>query len=94
MANTLKKRGQKIFRKFSRASIKASEKSEERIRKNLIERVSHARNVRLLILEWGLLVTGLILLALTQAFWFGDSYAEDVFTSGVTCTEATGGEVK
>ena len=42
MANTLKKRGQKIFRKFSRASIKASEKSEERIRKNLIERVSHA----------------------------------------------------
>ena len=93
MANTLKKRGQKIFRKFSRASIKASEKSEERIRKNLIERVSHARNVRLLILEWGLLVTGLILLALTQAFWFGDSYAEDVFTTGGTYTEATIGEV-
>ena len=93
MVNSIKKRGQKIVRRFSRASVKASEKSEERIRKNIIERVSHVRNVRLLILEWGLLVTGLILLALTQAFWFGDSYAEDVYTTGGTYTEATIGEV-
>ncbi|MBQ3297014.1 hypothetical protein IJH01_02740 [Candidatus Saccharibacteria bacterium] len=93
MANSLKKRGQKFIRKFSRASIKASEQSSERIRKNLIERVSHIKNVRLLILEWGLLVVGLIMLALAQAFWFGDSYAENVYTTGGTYTEATIGEV-
>ena len=33
------------------------------------------------------------MLALAQAFWFGDSYAEDVYTTGGTYTEATIGEV-
>ena len=93
MANSFKKRGQKIIRKFSRATVKASEKTEERLNKNLIERLSHIKNVRLLVLEWGLLVVALILLALTQAFWFGDSYAENVYTTGGTYTEATTGEV-
>ena len=87
MANSLKKRGQKLVRKFSRATVKASEKSSQRIQENLVARISHVRNVRLLIFEWGLL------LALAQAFWFGDSYAEDVYTTGGTYTEATVGEV-
>ena len=93
MVNSFQKRGRKIVRKFSRASIKASEKSNERIRKNFIERISHVRNVRLLVFEWALLVVALIMLALTQAFWFGDSYAEDVYVVGGTYTEATIGEV-
>lgn len=93
MANSLKKRGQKLARKFSRASIKASERSNERIRKNLIERISHIKNVRLLVFEWALLVVALIMLALAQAFWFGDSYAENAYTTGGTYTEATIGEV-
>ena len=93
MANSLKKRGQKLVRNFSRATIRAGEKSTERIRKNLIERLSHIRSVRLLVFEWSLLVGALILLALTQAFWFGDSYAEDVYVEGGTYTEATIGEV-
>ena len=93
MANSLKKRGQKFVRKFSRATTEASEKSGERIRKNLIERISHVKNVRLLVFEWSLLTVALIMLALAQAFWFGDSYAEDVYTTGGTYTEATIGEV-
>ena len=93
MANSLKKRGQKIIRKFSRATVEAGEKSGERIRKNFLERISHVKNVRLLVLEWGLLVVALIMLALAQAFWFGDSYAENVYTTGGTYTEATIGEV-
>lgn len=93
MAKSLKKRGQKVIQKFSRASIKVSEEGGEHIKKNLIERISNVRNVRLLIFEWGLLVGALIMLALTQAFWFGDSYAENVYTYGGTYTEATIGEV-
>ena len=93
MANSFKKRGQKLVKKFSRATEKVGQQSGERIRKNLIERVSHIRNVRLLVLEWSLLTVGLIMLALAQAFWFGDSYAEDVYTTGGTYTEATIGEV-
>ena len=33
------------------------------------------------------------MLALTQAFWFGDSYAENVFTTGGAYTEATLGDI-
>ena len=93
MANSLKKRGQKIFKKFSHASIKAGEESKEHIKENVINRISHIENVRLLILEWVLLVFALVMLAATQAFWFGDSYAETTFTSGGIYTEATIGDV-
>lgn len=93
MANSLKKRGQKFLQKFSRASIRASEESKEHIKENVVGRVSHIKNVRLLIFEWGLLVFALIMLAVTQAFWFGDSYAEDTYTTGGTYAEATIGDV-
>ncbi|MBR2074413.1 MAG: hypothetical protein IJ977_03950 [Fibrobacter sp.] len=93
MASSFKKRGQKIAKNFTRATVRAGVKSGERIRKNLVERISHIRNVRLLVLEWGLLTVALIMLALTQAFWFGDSYAENVYVAGGTYTEATIGEV-
>lgn len=93
MANFLKKRGQKIFNKFSRVSLKAGEESKEHIKENLIDRFSHIENVRLLVLEWVLLVLALVMLAATQAFWFGDSYANNAFTSGGIYTEATIGEV-
>lgn len=93
MAKSLKKSGQKLLRKFSQLTVEAGAKSSERIRRNFVDRLMNARNVRLLILEWCLLVSALIMLALTQAFWFGDSYAADTYTTGGTYTEATIGEV-
>lgn len=93
MKKSIRKRGQKFIRKFSRASAKAGEDGREHIRENLIERFSHIASIRLLILEWGLLVLALIMLATTQAFWFGDSYAENTFINGGTYTEATIGDV-
>lgn len=93
MVNSIKKRGQKFIKKFSKASIEASENSQRHIRENLIGRFSHVGNIRLLILEWALMVGALIMLATAQAFWYGDSYAENYFTSGGTYTEATLGEV-
>lgn len=93
MKNTVRKRGQKFLRRFSRASVKASEEGKEHIKENLIGRFSRIANIRLLIVEWSLLIVALILLAITQAFWFGDSYAENVFVDGGTYTEATLGEV-
>lgn len=93
MAKTKRKRGQKFLNRFSRASMKVSREGKEHIRENIFQRVSHVRNVRLLVFEWSFLVTALILLALAQAFWFGDSYAENVFSDDGTYTEATIGEV-
>lgn len=93
MKNSVKKRGQKFIKRFSRASIKASEDSKEHIKENLIKRFAHIENIRLLVLEWSLLVFALIMLAITQTIWFRDSYSENVFSSGGTYTEATLGEV-
>ena len=93
MGNSIKKRGQKFIQKFSRVSLKASAEGKEHIKENLIGRFSHIENIRLLILEWALLASALILLAITQSIWFKDSYSEDMFSDGGTYTEATIGEV-
>lgn len=93
MKSMTKKSGQRFLKRFSRASIKASEEGKEHIKENLIGRFSHIANIRLLILEWSLLVIALLMLGITQAFWFGNSYAENVFVGGGTYTEATLGDV-
>lgn len=93
MAGFFKKRGQKIVKKFSRVSIKASEESKEHIKENFLKRLSHVKKIRLLVLEWILLVIALILLAVSQAFWFGESYATDAYLDGGSYVEATVGRV-
>ncbi|MBR3365630.1 hypothetical protein IKG48_00695 [Candidatus Saccharibacteria bacterium] len=93
MLTSSKKRGQKIKRRFSRFSRKTTDQTVEHIQENVIERVSHIRHIRLLILEWSLLVLAIIMLSVTQAFWYVDSYRVDGWTSGGTYTEATLGKV-
>ena len=93
MKKNIRKRGQRFIRKFSRASAKASEESRDHIKENLIGRFSHIASIRLLILEWSLMVLALTMLAVAQAFWLGDSYAENTFISGGTYMEATIGDV-
>lgn len=88
-----KKRGQKAIKKFSRLSEDAVISGEAHIKKNFFHRLSHISDVRLFVLEWGLLVFALFMLALTQSFWFNDSYSVASFTRGGTYTEATLGKV-
>lgn len=94
MAAKSKKRGQKLSQRLAKFSRVASENSQEHIKENLVRRLPHARNVRLLILEWSLLMAALILLAITQAFWHSESNATIAYTSGGTYTEATLGEIE
>lgn len=93
MKQTFKKRGQKIARKWEKFSEQAREDSREHIRENLISRLPNARRVRLLMLEWGLLVIVIISLALTQAFWYSQSYSVQAFVDGGTYIEATVGNI-
>ena len=88
-----KKRGQKAIKKFSRLSEDVVTSSEAHIKKNVFHRLSHIGDVRLFILEWGLLIFALFMLALTQSFWFTDSYSVVSYTKGGTYTEATLGKV-
>ena len=87
------KRIEKHFLRFRRKVSKAGDSSVEHIQENLVERIDNARKVRLLILEWVLLVTAIIALAITQSFWYRESYAVETFTEGGTYTEATLGKV-
>ena len=86
--------GQKLKRKLTRFSKKAGEATIEHVEENIIDRISHIRRVRLLILEWALLVIAIIFLSITQAYWYTDSYAIVTYEDGGTYTEATIGEVK
>ena len=86
--------GQKIARKLSRFSKRASEGAIEHVEENIIDRFSHIRRVRLLILEWALLVIAIIFFSMTQAYWYTDSYAVETYKNGGTYIEATIGEVK
>ncbi len=93
MKKTLKKRGQKFIRNFSRLSRRAEAESKEHIKENFFDRLSHITSIRLLIFEWGLLMLALILLGVTQAIWFGNSYSSSAFSDGGTYTEGTIGKV-
>ena len=88
-----KKRGQTLSTRLSRFSKKAGVLSERHLKENFLSRLSHVSDVRLFVLEWGLLVFTLFMLALTQTFWYSESYSFSSFTSGGTYTEATLGKV-
>lgn len=94
MVKHIKKSGQKITQKISRLSRKTAIEGREHVKENLVERISHVKNVKLLVLEWVLLVTAIVLLAVTQLLWYTDSYSVQTYTSGGTYTEATLGEIK
>ena len=85
--------GKKIARRLSFLSKKASEDTIEHVQENVIERFSHIKMVRLLVLEWSLLVTAIIFLALTQAYWYSESYATETYKDGGTYIEGTVGEI-
>ena len=93
MANTIKKRGRKIIRRLSRASTKARVESKEHIKENFLQRLSHVRTIRLLVLEWILLAVVLIVLSAAQAIWFLNSYAQEDFANGGSYIEAAYGKV-
>jgi len=93
MKQTFKKRGQKFSKKWERFSTQAKESGREHLQENLISRLPNARQVRLLILEWGLLVIVVISLALTQLFWYNQSYTAKAYVDGGTYIEATVGSV-
>ena len=93
MKQNFKKRGQKIARRWERFSEQAKEGGREHIQENLIRRLPNARRVRLLILEWGLLIVIITSLALTQAFWYNQSYSVQAYVDGGSYIEATVGGV-
>lgn len=93
MKQTIKKRGQKIAKKWTIFSEQAREEGKEHIQEQIISRLPNARRVRLLILEWILLMIVITSLALTQAFWYRQSYSAEAYAGGGSYIEATVGNV-
>lgn len=56
-------------------------------------RLENVHEVRLWVLEWGLLVLAVFLLAVVQIMWYGDSYDTNAFTDGGEYSEATLGKI-
>lgn len=93
MKPTTKKRGQKLAKRWEQVAETARESSKEHIQENIISRLPNARRVRLLILEWCLLIIVILSLAMTQAFWYRQSYSVQAYVDGGTYIEATVGRV-
>ncbi|MFC2702199.1 MAG: ABC transporter substrate-binding protein [Candidatus Nanosyncoccus sp.] len=93
MNKNFKKSGRKIFKKISLFSKRVHRDGQEHIKENLIDHISHIKDIRLYILEWILLVTVIILLSITQAYWYLNSFAVETYTKGGTYTEATLGKI-
>lgn len=93
MKKIFKKSGRKIAKKISLFSRKVNRDGVSHVRENLIEHLPHIKNVRLFVLEWGLLVLAIILLSITQAYWYLASSAMEAYTKGGTYTEATLGKI-
>ena len=93
MNKNFKKSGRKIFKKISLFSKRVHRDGQEHIKENLIDHISHIKDVRLYILEWILLVTVIILLSITQAYWYLNSFAVETYTKGGIYTEATLGKI-
>ena len=93
MNKNFKKSGRKIFRKISLFSKKVNEDGREHIKENLIDHIPHIKKVRLYVVEWILMVTVIILLSITQAYWYLNTFAVETYTSGGTYTEATLGKI-
>lgn len=93
MNKNFKKSGRKIFKKISLFSKRVHRDGQEHIKENLIDHISHIKDVRLYILEWILLITVIILLSITQAYWYLNSFAVETYTKGGTYTEATLGKI-
>jgi peptide/nickel transport system substrate-binding protein len=58
-----------------------------------VGRLRNAREVRLWIVEWVLLVVVVFLFALVQIFWYSDAYETEAFVAGGDFSEATLGKV-
>ncbi len=93
MKTAPKKRETSLAKRWENFSERAKEEGREHIQENLISRLPNARRVRLLILEWCLLIVIILSLALTQAFWYTQSYSAQAFVDGGTYIEATIGRV-
>ncbi|MDO4760017.1 MAG: ABC transporter substrate-binding protein [Candidatus Saccharibacteria bacterium] len=93
MKNSVKKRGQKVIKRFSRFGKIAEQEGKEHLKTNFFGRLSHIKSIKLLILEWCLLISALILLAITQSIWLGNFYSSNSFVSGGSYTEGTVGKV-
>ena len=93
MEQDIKKRGQRIARRLSRFSRKAGREGSEHIKENVVDRFSHIKKIRLLVLEWSLLILVILMLSITQTFLYAESYAVTSFTKGGTYSEATLGRI-
>ncbi len=83
----------KLSKRLKVFGRRAKKESQKHIQENLLNRISHVRNIRLLILEWSLLILIITILAVVQSFWYSDSYTVTAWGEGGTYTEATLGKV-
>ncbi|MBQ3318819.1 hypothetical protein IJG76_02280 [Candidatus Saccharibacteria bacterium] len=80
--------------KIKKNAETVAEKSAKHVRVNFFARLKRLRLVRLQVFEWALMFTLLILLALTQLFWYRDDYSTTAYGAGGSFIEGTTDKVE
>lgn len=95
MSKTNKKSGRSRFSRKKIADFyhESTNKVGKHFSDNFISRIQNAHEVRLWIIEWILLVVVVLLFAIVQMMWYGDSYHAEAFVSGGDYAEAVLGDV-
>jgi peptide/nickel transport system substrate-binding protein len=86
-------RSGKIVQKLGRRFRRAGAVSREHLKENIVQRTGSFREVRLQVIEWLMLMTAIIALAVIQIFWHIGAYSTTTFAPGGTYTEGTMGAV-
>ena len=69
------------------------DKTEKHFSSRFMGRLQNAREVRLWVVEWVLLVVVVFLFAIVQIFWYSDAYETEAYVAGGDYSEATLGKV-
>lgn len=87
------KRGQKIWRNFTKGWHEFWEKRAKHFEQMFVGRIENAKQARLWIVEWALLLTAIFLLAWVQIIWYGAAYDTQAVKEGGGFSEAVVGKI-
>ncbi|MDO5481176.1 MAG: ABC transporter substrate-binding protein [Candidatus Saccharibacteria bacterium] len=93
MKKTSPKKTNSLKKRLKRLSQEQAETSKNRIRRKFIDRLPHIRQVRLLVVEWAMIVIAIIMLSITQSFRYTESYATSSWDEGGTYIEGSIGAI-
>lgn len=93
MKKNFVKKSEKAIDTISKSLVKATKKSSNHIKTELVDRLDNVRLVRGKVIAWILLIAALLLATGLQYTWYQSVYSTEAYTTGGSYAEATTGDI-